>query len=248
MHQFASTILSLLLSPWNWIIILLIGGWIFKKRAAKRCCFIFAVCLFIVFGNPALLNLYARWWQPKPVELSAAGNYTCGIVTGGFGSPDARGRGYFNISSDRFIQTLLLYQTGKISHILISGGNGKSDDASFREAHWAKKQFIAAGVPDSVIYTEDRSDNTADNAVNSKRLLDSLHFPPPYLLITSAFHMPRAKLIFERTGLHVIPYPCNYTDGRGPVTFSDFVPRPSSLLDWERYLKESFAYLWYKVR
>jgi uncharacterized SAM-binding protein YcdF (DUF218 family) len=248
MHQFASTILSLLLSPWNWIIILLIAGWIFKKRAAKRCCFIFAVCLFIVFGNSALLNLYARWWQPKPVTLSTGITYSCGIVTGGFGSPDAQGRGYFNISSDRFIQTLLLYQTGKISHILISGGNGKSDDASFREAHWAKKQFIAAGVPDSVIYTEDRSDNTADNAVNSKRLLDSLHFPPPYLLITSAFHMPRAKLIFERTGLHVIPYPCNYTDGRGPVTFSDFVPRPSSLLDWERYLKESFAYLWYKVR
>lgn len=248
MRDFLSSIVSLFLSPFNWLLVLLLLAWLVKSRKWKKVCGIAAVIVFILFGNPALLNLYARWWQPKPVAIPEGNRYSCGIVTGGFGSPDAEGRGYFNISSDRFIQTLLLYQTGKISHILISGGNGKKDDAAFREAHWAKKQFLAAGVPDSVIYTEDRSDNTADNAANSKRLLDSLRFRPPYLLVTSAFHMPRAKLIFKKNGVAIIPYPCNYLEGRGRVTFFDFIPRFSGLLDWNRYLKESFAYLLYKIR
>jgi len=246
MYPFASAVVSFFLSPWNWILILLVAGWIFRKRTAKRFCFIAAFCIFIVFGNHALLNSYARAWQPAPVAAGSLPVYSCGIVPGGFGSPDAEGNGYFNISSDRFIQTLLLYKTGKIRHILISGGNGKRNDASFREANWAKKQFIAAGVPDSVIYTEDRSDNTKDNAANSKRLLDSLHLAPPYLLITSAFHMPRAALVFRKAGVPVDIFPCSYTIGRGPLSFWDLLPNPSELSGWNPFLKETAGYCWAK--
>jgi vancomycin permeability regulator SanA len=54
---------------------------------------------------------------------------------GGFASPDENNQGYFNQSSDRFIQTLKLYQTHTIQHILISGGNGKKKAKHFMKAN-----------------------------------------------------------------------------------------------------------------
>jgi uncharacterized SAM-binding protein YcdF (DUF218 family) len=171
----------------------------------------------------------------------------CGIVAGGFASPDTEANGYFNATADRFIQVVKLYNAGKIKHILISGGNGKDTDASFREAAWVKGELLAFRVPDSVIIIEDQSTNTKENARNSKRLLDSLHLTPPYLLITSAYHMPRAKLLFEKSGVPVAAFPCNYGDGMGPFTFSDVIPGFGVLLAWKVYLKEVLGVFVYSL-
>ena len=248
MHQFAATIVSLFLSPFNWIVVLLIAAYFVRKKSWKKILIVLSLCLFVLFGNQWLLDKYAKAWQPAPVEIQSSQPYSCGVVLGGFASPDAEANGYFNSSSDRFIQTLKLYKTGKISHILVSGGNGKPDEKSFREAYFARKELVAMGVPDSVIFVEDRSNNTADNAMYARQILDSLQLKPPYLLITSAFHMPRAALIFKKAGLDVIPFPCNYIDGRGPSGIGDLLPKPAVLLGWEPYLKEAVAWLWYGIR
>jgi uncharacterized SAM-binding protein YcdF (DUF218 family) len=194
------------------------------------------------------LNLYARKWQPAPTVLSPGKTYSCGIVAGGFASPDAHAHGYFNLAADRFIEIMKLYKTGHIQHILISGGNGKPESNGFREGAWVKEQLVQMGIPDSVVFTEDRSDNTAENALNTKQVLDSLQLKPPYLLVTSAYHIPRAALIFKKAGIKVVPYPCNYTDGRGGSEWGDFIPRPSVLMSWETYLKETFGYWWYRMK
>lgn len=247
MHHFASSLISILLSPFNWIIILLLVALIFRKSGIKKFCFICAICIFILFGNEAIFDWYARTWQMAPVAISSLTQYSCGIVPGGFASPDENGNGYFNSTSDRFIQAVKLYKLGIIKHLLISGGNGKQDDKNFREAAFAKNELITFGVPDSLIFVEDQSDNTKDNAINSKRILDSLQLKPPYLLITSALHVPRAALIFQKAGMRVISFPCNYTAGRGSFSFWDLLPRPSVLMSWDPYLKETFGYWWYEL-
>jgi uncharacterized SAM-binding protein YcdF (DUF218 family) len=247
MHQLASFIVSFLLSPFNWIIVLLIAAYFVRKQSWKRTSIVLAICLFVLFGNQFLLDKFARSWQPAPVAVNRLPVYSCGIVAGGFASPAANGDGYFNGSADRFIQAVKLYMLGKINRILISGGNGKPGDKSFREAAWVKTQLLEFGVPDSVIFVEDRSDNTFDNAANSKKILDSLHLAPPYLLISSAWHLPRAVLIFKKSGLAVQPFPCNYTEGIGATGAGDFLPRPSVVMGWDRYLKEAVAWLWYKA-
>ena len=248
MHQFASSVASIVLSPFNWIIVLLIAAYFIRKKSLKKTFIILAICLFIVFGNHWLLNVYAYKWQPKPVAANTLPVYSCGIVPGGFASPRENSDGYFNASADRFIQAVKLYRLGKVQHLLISGGNGKPGDKNFQEAAWVKTQLIDFGVPDSVIFIEDHSNNTQENAVNSKHLLDSLAFPPPYLLITSAFHIPRASLTFEKNGLAVDPFPCNYTEGMDSFSFDDLLPRPSVLPDWDRYLKEAVGYAWYGMK
>jgi len=248
MHQLLSTLLSYLLSPFNWIIVLLIAGYVLRKRSLKKFCYILSLALFLVFGNPALLNWYVDTWQPKPVPINPSLHYSCGIVPGGFVSPDENSNGYFNSSADRFIQAVKLYKTGEVKYLLISGGNGKINDNNFREAAYVKGELITFGVPDSVIFIEDRSDNTKDNAIYSKQVLDSAHLKPPYLLITSAFHMPRAALLFNKTGVPVDPFPCNYTSGRGKFMLTDLIPTPSTLLGWDTYLKEAVGYFWYRYK
>ena len=248
MHAIISAIVSFFLSPFNWLVVLLIVGVLFKTRSRRKACFISALLIFLVFGNSWLLNVYARNWQPAPAVLQQGTSYSCGIVAGGFASPDASAHGYFNLAADRFIEIMKLYKTGKIQNILISGGNGKPDAQSFREGVWVKGQLVQMGIPDSVVFTEDRSGNTAENALNTKHVLDSIQLKPPYLLVTSAYHMPRASLIFKKAGMDVVPFPCNYTDGRGGTEFGDFIPRPSVLMGWDTYLKETFGYWWYKVK
>lgn len=226
-------------SPFTWIIVLLVIGFFLKRKRLKKLFYGLAIGVFLIFSSPLLFNAYARWWQPEPVALPANAVYAMGIVPGGFGSVDAKGNGYFNTSSDRFLQALRLYKTGHISNILISGGNSKKNDQSFGEASWARKQLIQMGVPDSLIFIEDQSTGTVENVVNSKRILDSLGIRDSVVLITSAFHMPRARKIFERKGLKVVPFPCNYTEGRGPAKLGEIIPSPATLFGWKRYIKET---------
>lgn len=248
MHQETSSILSFFLSPFNWIIILVITGYFLRKALFKKICRILALCIFLVFSNQWLLDWYAKKWQPPPVVISAGIAYSCGIVPGGFASPDADENGYFNSTADRFIQAVKLFKLGEIKHILISGGNGKIDKKNFREGGWAKGELKTMGIPDSAIFVEDRSNNTSDNAAYAKKILDSLQLKPPYLLITSAHHMPRASLLFTNAGIPVVPFPCNYIAGRGDFSFSSLLPQPAVLSEWNIYLKEAAGYLWYHFK
>ena len=144
MHQIAASIVSLFFSPFNWIVVLLIVAYFVRKKSLEKNINRFVALPFLcIFGNQWLLDKYAKAWQPAPVEIQSSQPYSCGVVLGGFASPDAEANGYFNSASDRFIQTLKLYKTGKISHILVSGGNGKPDEKSFREAYWARKELVS---------------------------------------------------------------------------------------------------------
>ena len=245
MHEFISFIATLILSPSNLIIVLLIASFIIRKPFLKRACRIVALFIFLLFSNSALLDWYAKKWQPAPQKINSAIVYSCGIIPGGFGSPGPDDNGYFNATSDRFIQALKLYKAGEIKYILISGGNGKKEDKSFREAAWAKGEFISVGVPDSAVFVEDRSNNTMDNAFYAKKILDSLKLKPPYLLITSAYHIPRARLLFENAGVKVDEFPCNYFSGNSRITLSSFIPHFAVLFEWDLYLKEAAGYLYY---
>lgn len=205
--------------------------------------------IFLLFSNAWLLNSYARYWQPAPHDLASDTAYSCGILLGGFGSPDGFDHsGYFNSSADRFIQAVKLYKLGKIRHILISGGNGKRNVQDFNEGEWTKGELKAMGIPADVILFEDLSTNTGDNASNTKKLLEAAKLQPPYLLITSAYHMPRASLIYAQAGMTTIAYPCNYESGKSKFSASDLIPDAGVLLGWSRFLKETVSYWLYRLK
>ncbi|BAU55335.1 YdcF family protein [Mucilaginibacter gotjawali] len=247
MFFFFSKILEFFIYPLTWILALLIAGIIVKKQARKKWLFIAATALLLIFSNDFLFNEFARSWDVQPAPLTNT-TYSCAIVLGGFSSEGKNKQAFFNISSDRFIQGLKLITTGKVSHLLITGGNGGLIHDSFEESDWVKTQLKTFKVPDSCILVEDRSRNTIENAAFTKPILLKAHLKPPYLLVTSGFHMRRSLGIFKKEDIPVIPYPCNYLGGQGNPSPVDIVPDAYVFGLWNYYAKEVVGTMVNKLR
>ena len=72
--------------------------------------------------------------------------------------------------------------------------------------------------------------NTADEAVAVKKMA----LGNKIILVTSAFHMPRAQMLFEKEGLEVVPYPVDFKSlTADSLTFMDYLPNAESLAKTE---------------
>jgi len=106
----------------------------------------------------------------------------------------------------RLLATAELARRYPEARILFSGGSGNLFAADDRDADAARPLLAALGVALDRVVFEDRSRNTHENAVESMRLAR----PKPgevWLLVTSAFHMPRAVGCFRQAGWSVLAYP-----------------------------------------
>jgi uncharacterized SAM-binding protein YcdF (DUF218 family) len=249
MYFVFSKILAFLISPFWWILMLLLAGAIIKNKKLKKRFFISSLVVFLLFSIPLFLNLFANLWRYPYTELPAGKTYSCVIVLGGFSGTGGPDGGHFNTNSDRFIQGVKLKETGQASHILITSGNSSlmHQKDGFVEADWVQTQLKQFNIPDSAVLIENRSKNTIENAAFTKKLLESRHLKPPYLLVTSDFHMRRSMKIFQKQGLDVVPYPCNFFAG-GRFSFGEFIPDVNALWKWDVYIKELVGYmvLWFR--
>lgn len=243
-----SKILLFIISPAFWICVLLIWSFVTKKERRKKALRIASLAMFIIFTNPVLFNVSVNAWQPGPVEIPAGKRYSAAIVLGGVIMTDGKKRMYFGPESDRFIQTTKLYRTGTVQYVMATGGSGSLTERDAKEANQFRRQFLLQGIPDSAIIIENASRNTYENAVFSKRILDSLRIPAPYIVITSAIHVPRAKAVFKKAGLDVIFYPAAYKQVNYNKSWSDFIiPDTGILPQWNYLLKEIAGSLIYRL-
>lgn len=239
MYFILSKVLLFLIIPLNWIIACLLIALFTRRHKLKKRCFIAGVVLLIVFTNQWLLYLFAKNWDVPPEPLEKGKIYSAAIVLGGFSGEDKNGKGVFSNSADRFIEGLELKEQNKASHILISSGNGNLQASSFREATWAKGELEKFNLLDSSILIEQDSRNTFENASFSEKLLERKHLSPPYLLVTSAWHMRRAQYIFKKEGLNVVACSSGQIYNNKKLTFDAyFMPNADSLGQWGLYLKE----------
>jgi uncharacterized SAM-binding protein YcdF (DUF218 family) len=178
-------------------------------------------------------------WQPKVEHISYNKKYSAGIVLTGMTMADKEQGSFFSGNADRFLQTARLYHTGVIQKIFISGGDGSLLQNKPKEADFLKSEFIAQGIPDSVIVVEHDSRNTHESAVAAKRILDSLQWKPPYILITSAVHIPRSIKTFKKAGVDVVAHPAGFDAVHGDMSFIDHIlPSISVMGEWKFFLKE----------
>lgn len=105
--------------------------------------------------------------------------------------------------------------------VLVTGGPGAAGQASMAEA---MRQALTEDFAVTEVWVEDRAETTADNAAFSAALLRA-HGVNRILLVTSAWHMPRALRAFEQHGLTVIAAPTNFD---GPVDRSVLSLIPSA--------------------
>lgn len=234
-----SKILYFLLSPLTWMGILLLILLFSEQFKMKRKLWISIITIAVLFTNPFLYRTSVMLWQTNPIELKKESPYEAGILLGGFSGYDKQNRGFFNNASDRFIQAASLYHQGIIKKIIVTGGNGLLLGDQPAETVFVFDQLLKMGIPKEAILLESNSRNTYENAIFTKRIVDSLQIPGKLVLITSAEHMPRSEMVFKKAGFHIQPYPCDYDVLNEKLDLSNtIVPDPSLLVFWKYLLKE----------
>src|SRR6476469_5197509 len=246
MFFFLSKILFFLISPSLWVTVQLMIAFIKRRKNYAKRLFIIAVVLFFVFSNQFLFKKACLGWQINESNIQPNTKYTA-IYLGGAVHFDKNLKGNFIWHADRFIETLSLFNQGKISAIILSAGNGSLERANLNEAEFVKQELIKNKVPDSIIITESRSRNTYENAVYTKRIIDSLHIKTPLVLITSAIHMRRSTACFKKQGMNISVYPTSFHVREDDLEWNDLVPQAWVMSGWSDLIKEMIGLFTYKV-
>ena len=238
-----SKIIGLLLNPFLWIVAVCVIALYQRQEKKRKKLYAMALFMMLFFSNPWLITTLQFPFHTAPSPMKVNEKYDVGIVLGGYTSYDKVNKaGHFNMSSDRFIQAAWLYKKGYIKKIIATGGqNGLTNEDDFVEAEFVAANLKDLGIPVTDIYVEGNSRNTIENAEFSYKILDSLGLKKnKVVLITSAFHMPRAKETFEKAGFNVRPYPCAFSILPSAITFSidSIIPAAWSFDAWGVFLKE----------
>lgn len=106
------------------------------------------------------------------------------------------------------------------------------------------------GMPESDILIEDQAKNTAENASFTKVFLEEkgISTNQEFILITSAFHMYRAKGCFDKVGLKTVTFPTDYYSHDVKYDIPSLLfPNPSSIENWHKLVKEWIGITIYTV-
>ncbi len=248
-----SKILAFLLKPLNLMALTALYGLFTKIPQRRQRAFTILIIMLLGFSNPWIINELAKRWEiglRNPDTITEP--YDVGILLGGYTETSAAGPAgvvTFSRAGNRMAETLALYKTGKIRRILLTGGSGRIVGEESSEAPISRWYLQQLGVPDTAIWVEGASRNTWENAVYSKQLVDSLAPGSRCLLISSAWHLRRAKGCFDQAGL-----PC---DVFGTDFFAEqdlgnklhwIQPSWECLMKWDYLLKEWVGWVVYKLK
>ncbi len=222
MFFIASKIFWFLASPLHLILIGLgVGLAYVRKPFGRRLAIAAAAALAIVALLPVgalLLRPLENRFPPQSMVMPPPKGI---IVLGGAIDEKisaARGQVTVNGSAERMITAVALSRLYPHALLVFSGGSAALIHHSLKEAQFAEKLWRELGVPDDGMKFDSRSRNTYENALYTKELVH----PQPgerWLLITSAYHMPRAVGVFRALGMNPIPFPVDY---RTTGTSADF--------------------------
>ncbi|CAH0242188.1 hypothetical protein SRABI27_02749 [Pedobacter sp. Bi27] len=232
-----SKILLFLIKPIVWIFVLLIFAIATKQSKQRKRYLICSLIIFFFFSNGFIVGKIINSYE---ADYPRAGKFDVGIVLGGFSGLNKRNNEIaFNWAGDRLFQAIALYKKGQIKQILLSGGSANLIDRKIKEADLVIQYLKLIGIPDSAILIENQSRNTIENARYSLALIAKNKPKAKILVITSAWHIPRAKLIFDKQAKQKIEYyPTNFS-GDTEFDLSDIIiPNASALGVWEMLFKE----------
>jgi uncharacterized SAM-binding protein YcdF (DUF218 family) len=169
---------------------------------------------FSPLGNMLMLPLEQRF----PPWDASQGPPDGIVVLGGAILPDismARGAVALNDAAERITATAELARRYPNARIIFSGGTSSLIFDAPLEAPVAVKEFEALGIAPDRITAEEQSRNTIENAVFSRLIADP-KLGERWLLVTSAFHMPRAVAVFRAADFAVEAFPVDWRT-RGPI-------------------------------
>jgi uncharacterized SAM-binding protein YcdF (DUF218 family) len=211
-----SKVLWFIATPNNLLLIVALAGLILatgtRARRGRRIALVAVVLLIAIGLTPVgawLIEPLEDRFPPPPSDIAAPHGI---IVLGGAIDNEmglARGQVSLVDGAERLTEAVSLARRFPNALVVYAGGDDSLTATRTTEAADAGKLLAAMGVDPARLVLEDRSRNTDENA----RFTGDIVHPEPnqvWLLVTSAWHMPRSMGLFRKAGFNVVAYPVDY--------------------------------------
>jgi uncharacterized SAM-binding protein YcdF (DUF218 family) len=224
----ASKIIWALISPDSLIVILGVSAWIaaiLKWQRVSRSLLASSALLLLLIGFFPVGEWLIAPLENRFTTNAALPSEVDGIVVLGgailprlsnvWQQPEVNG------AVDRLTNFLYLARLYPNAQLVFTGGSGAVIEQEFKEAEMAQILFDQLGLAERAIIFESGSRNTSENARHSKDLVTPEN-DENWLLVTSAFHMPRSMGVFCQEQWTVQPYPVDHYSQKGNLLRVNF--------------------------
>jgi uncharacterized SAM-binding protein YcdF (DUF218 family) len=177
-------------------------------------------------------------------SLAGKGVQCVVVLSGEFREGNLTAADRLGCSVLRLMEGVRLWRGIPRARLIVTGGRtpGLSRQMSIAEA--MRDAAVEMGVPRDAIVLEDRSWTTSDQA----RLTAPIVGKEPFVLVTSAYHLPRSLLLFRLAGLKPIPAPCEFLTKKLFLDYSTLVPQAHGIALSEIAIKEHLLTWWFKLK
>ena len=247
---YLAKILPVFVLPVGFAIILLIASIVFRKRTPT----VVALVLLWFSSTPlvgdAVMRVAEGWQVRRPVADAPAADAV--VVLSGMlsGAPGKAAVDEWTDGVDRFEAGVELVKAGKAPVLIFTGGWLPWRPNARPEGEVLRERAAALGVPRDRILVTAIVRNTAEEASAVAQLLrgqGQAPGPRSIVLVTSAYHMRRSRLLFTRAGLSVTPFPVDFQASASPLSFIGLLPQAESIRNTELAVRELYGYLYYTL-
>ncbi|OIN93314.1 MAG: hypothetical protein AUJ20_04665 [Comamonadaceae bacterium CG1_02_60_18] len=217
----ASKLTPFLTQPLAWVALLLLVTLLCIQRRPQWALRLGSctLALLLVLGWEPLPDALLRHLEQQypPIAHEKIDPSTVGVVVLGGALESAYvwsvpGQSALNDAAERLTEALALLRQRPHLKLLFTGGEGELLGSDLPEAERAKVFFAGQGLCPEHILFEAASRTTYENALLGKQLA-GVDSQQPWLLLTSAWHMPRAMATFRQAGWNVSAYPVDFRAG-----------------------------------
>ena len=239
-------ILPLIFSPFFFILSLIIFGLIIGSKKISLA----GIAILLFFSMPIVSDKLIAYLESdyelnKPSKIDSANAIV--VLSGMIQTIKTKdGLDYeWGGAVDRFFTGIDLFNLDKAPTLIFTGGK-LPWSIGVPEGEYLRNVAIKYGVPKKNILLTENVENTDQEAKAIMKLLSVDN--PKVILVTSAFHMPRAKKVFEAAGISVVPFPVDFMSLTEKLTFMSFMPKASSFSETSFFVREIIGRVYYNLK
>jgi len=206
---------------------------------------ILVICSLPIISSKMTAYLESDYKLKQPSEIDTANAI---VVLSGMVKPIKTKDGLdyeWTSGVDRFFAGIDLFKLNKAPTLIFTRGK-LPWSIGVPEGEYLRDMAIKFGIPKKNILLTENVENTDQEAKAAKKLFSIDN--PKIILVTSAFHMPRAQIVFEAAGINTIPFPVDFKRGFGKPTFMSFIPSASSFAGTSYFVREMIGRIYYSLK
>ena len=242
---YINKILPIIISPLGLITILLVLGIFRKKMLPSVIGLMILMILSLPIVSGQLIKFLEQSYTPtNPNEIVSADTV---IVLSGMVKTIEHNNGVqyeFSDAVDRIFAGIKLLKMGKAQKIILTRGK-LPWSIGVPEGEFLAEFIQSQGIDPNRILLTEIVQNTNDEAKAISKMLPK---NSKVILVTSAFHMPRAKKVFQNQNLKVVPFAVDFRSSTKKIDILDFLPQANAFKESNFYFREIIGRAYYSLR